>query len=61
MATIINIENSIAKLTEDYLRADSIQKKMDKDVIITIVDIIFIVMLIEYIIYQIRNKKNDSL
>lgn len=32
-----------------------------KENIIYIVDIIFIVMLIEYIIYQIRNKKNDSL
>jgi hypothetical protein len=26
MATIIDIENSIAKLTEDYLRADSVQE-----------------------------------
>lgn len=32
-----------------------------KENIVYIVDIIFIVMLIEYIIYQIRNKKNDSL
>lgn len=29
MATIIDIENSIAKLTEDYLRADSVQE-MDR-------------------------------
>ena len=28
-----------------------------KDIIITIVDIVSIVMLIEYIIYQIKNKK----
>ena len=32
-----------------------------KENIIYVVDIIFIVMLIEYIIYQIKNKKNDSL
>lgn len=29
MATIINVENYIAKLTEDYLRADSVQE-MDR-------------------------------
>ena len=30
---------------------------MNKDIIITIVDIILIAMLIEYIIHQIKNKK----